>query len=78
MFSLIVTQTFSFLTSSDLKSLTVMFCTHPKVVDPCVGDLVFDPVERGVVARAVLLLRQTQSSNIFIPTENDVDITFMK
>ena len=37
-----------------------MFCTHPKVVDPCVGDLVFDPVERGVVARAVLLLRQTQ------------------
>ena len=60
MFSLIATPTFSFLTSSDLKSLTVMFCTHPKVVDPCVGDLVFDPVERGVVARAVLLLRQTQ------------------
>ena len=77
MFSLIVTQTFSFLTSSDLKSLTVMFCTHPKVVDPCVGDLVFDPVERGVVARAVLLLRQTQVK-LLITTENDVDSTFMK
>ena len=37
-----------------------MFYTHPKVVDPCVGDLVFDPVKSGVVARAVLLLRQTQ------------------
>ena len=78
MFSLIVTPTFSFLTSSGLKSLTVMFYTHPKVVNPCVGDLVFDPVERGVVARTVLLLRQTQSSNILITAENGVDSTFMK
>ena len=29
---------------------------HPEVVDPQVGDLMFDPVESGVVAGTVFLL----------------------
>ena len=34
--------------------------THPKVVDSEVGDLVLDPVERAVVAGAVLLLHEVR------------------